>query len=61
MEFVRPVDWEHPHVTLEGGYKGQYLYAGESCLIVATKVPPGVGRPAPPPAPERSDVLRGAG
>jgi quercetin dioxygenase-like cupin family protein len=45
MEFVRPVDWEHPHVTLEGGYKGQYLYAGESCLIVATKVPPGVAGP----------------
>lgn len=45
MEFVRPVDWDHPHVVLEGGYKGQYLYAGESCLVVATRVPPGVSGP----------------
>jgi len=45
MEFIRPVDWDHPHVTMDGGYQGQYLYAGESCLIIATKVPPGVAGP----------------
>jgi mannose-6-phosphate isomerase-like protein (cupin superfamily) len=45
MEFIRAVDWDHPHVTLAGGYKGQYLYAGESCLIVATKVPSGTAGP----------------
>jgi mannose-6-phosphate isomerase-like protein (cupin superfamily) len=45
MEFIRPVDWNHPHLTLDGGDKGQYLYAGESCLIVATKVPPKVSGP----------------
>lgn len=45
MEFIRAVDWDHPHVTLDRGYQGQYLYAGESCLIVATKVPPGAAGP----------------
>jgi mannose-6-phosphate isomerase-like protein (cupin superfamily) len=39
------VDWDRAQVTLDGGYKGQYLYAGESCLIVATKVPPGAAGP----------------
>ncbi len=46
MEFIRPVDWDHSQVNLDGGYKGQYLYAGESCLIIATKVPPGVAGPS---------------
>src|SRR5262249_13798103 len=45
MEFIRPVDWDQSQVNLDGGYKGQYLYAGESCLIIATKVPPGVSAP----------------
>jgi len=35
MEFIRPVDWDHAQMNLDGGYKGQYLYAGESCLIIA--------------------------
>ena len=35
MEFIRPVDWDHAQVNLDGGYQGQYLYAGESCLIIA--------------------------
>ena len=45
MEFIRPVDWDRAQVNRDGGYKGQYLYAGESCLIIATKVPPGVAAP----------------
>jgi quercetin dioxygenase-like cupin family protein len=45
VEFVRAVDWDDAHVILASGYKGQYLYAGESCLIVATKVPPRVAGP----------------
>ena len=45
MEFIRPVNWDGAQVNLDGGYKGQYLYAGESCLIIATKVPPGVAGP----------------
>lgn len=45
MDFIRAVDWERAQIALEGGYRGQYLYAGESCLIIATKVPPGVSGP----------------
>jgi mannose-6-phosphate isomerase-like protein (cupin superfamily) len=45
MEFIRPVDWDRSHVTLDGGYQGQYLYAGESCLIIVTRVPPGAAGP----------------
>lgn len=45
MDFIRAVDWDRAQVTLDGGYRGQYLYAGESCLIVATKVPPGAAGP----------------
>lgn len=45
MEFIRPVDWDHPQIALDSGYLGQYLYAGESCLIIATKVPARVAGP----------------
>lgn len=45
MEFVRRVDWDLAQVELPGGYRGQYLYQGESCFIIATKVPPGAGGP----------------
>lgn len=45
MDYVRPLDWDHAQVSLAGGYKGQYIYAGESCYIIATKVPPGSGGP----------------
>lgn len=45
MEFVRAVDWDAAQVVLDGGYRGQYLYAGESCFVIATKVPPGASGP----------------
>jgi LacI family transcriptional regulator len=45
VQFIRAVDWDRAQVSLGGGYRGQYLYAGESCLIVATKVPPGAAGP----------------
>jgi mannose-6-phosphate isomerase-like protein (cupin superfamily) len=45
MQFVRPVDWDLAQVRLPGGYRGQYLYSGESCFIIATKVPPGSAGP----------------
>jgi mannose-6-phosphate isomerase-like protein (cupin superfamily) len=45
MGFIRAVEWDRAHVTLDGGYRGQYLYAGESCLIIATRVPPGAAGP----------------
>jgi mannose-6-phosphate isomerase-like protein (cupin superfamily) len=46
MNFIRSIDWNHPSAELPGGYKGQVLYYGESCLIIATLVPPGVEGPA---------------
>jgi hypothetical protein len=30
MEFVRTIDWDHAHIALDGGYQGQYLYAGKA-------------------------------
>lgn len=45
MPFVRPVDWRRAQVALDKGYLGQYLYWGETCSIIATKVPPGAGGP----------------
>jgi mannose-6-phosphate isomerase-like protein (cupin superfamily) len=45
VEFIRAVDWDRAQVNLGHGYKGQYLYTGESCLVVATKVPPGAAGP----------------
>lgn len=46
MEFVRPVDFDGAPVSLSGGYRGQFLYHGERCLVIATRVPPGVAGPA---------------
>ena len=45
MDFIRPINWDAAHASFEGGYKGQFLYCGESCAIIATFVPPGVGGP----------------
>ncbi|MBO0747764.1 MAG: cupin domain-containing protein [Acidimicrobiaceae bacterium] len=45
MDYIRPLDWDHAQVSLDGGYKGQYIYVGESCFIIATKVPPASGGP----------------
>jgi mannose-6-phosphate isomerase-like protein (cupin superfamily) len=45
MEFVRPVDFDGSPVSLPGGYQGQFLYHGESCSVIATRVPPGVAGP----------------
>ncbi len=45
MNPIRPIDWSQAFSTREGGYKGQMLYSGESCHIIATLVPPGVEGP----------------
>jgi mannose-6-phosphate isomerase-like protein (cupin superfamily) len=45
MDYVRPLDWDHTHVTLAGGFKAQILFTGESCFIIATKSPSGAGGP----------------
>lgn len=45
MRPVRPIDWDAAIHTRPGGYKGQVLFGGESCQIIATLVPPGVDGP----------------
>ena len=45
MRARRPIDWTAAHFERPGGYKGQVLYGGESCQIIATLVPPGVEGP----------------
>jgi mannose-6-phosphate isomerase-like protein (cupin superfamily) len=45
--FIRPVDWKKGgDAGLGGGYRGQILYPGESCYVIATLVPPGAHGPA---------------
>jgi mannose-6-phosphate isomerase-like protein (cupin superfamily) len=45
MKHIRPIDWEQGTDAGIPGYRGQILYAGESCYVIATKVPPGVEGP----------------
>jgi mannose-6-phosphate isomerase-like protein (cupin superfamily) len=45
MDYVRPIDWAHAQIQREGDYRGQILYTGESCVVIATKVPPHVDGP----------------
>jgi len=45
MAFVRQLDWDHAEIKLPHGYRGQFLYSGEDCHIVATLVPPGAKGP----------------
>jgi len=46
MKHIRPIDWDSGTDAGIPGYRGQILYAGESCYVIATKVPPGVEGPA---------------
>jgi mannose-6-phosphate isomerase-like protein (cupin superfamily) len=46
MKHIRPIDWESGTDAGIPGYRGQILYAGESCYVIATLVPPGVEGPA---------------
>jgi mannose-6-phosphate isomerase-like protein (cupin superfamily) len=45
MDYARPVEWGSAQIQREGDYRGQILYSGESCVIIATKVPPHVDGP----------------
>ncbi len=45
MNHIRPIDWDAGTDAGIPGYRGQILYAGESCYVIATKVPPGVEGP----------------
>ena len=44
IEVVRPADLDNAP-EMPGGYRGRFLYTGESCKVIATKVPPGVSGP----------------
>lgn len=46
MKHIRPIDWDQGTDAGIPGYRGQILYAGEGCYVIATKVPPGVEGPA---------------
>lgn len=45
MNYARQIDWAQAQIQRDGGYLGQILYTGESCVIIATKVPPHVDGP----------------
>jgi len=45
MQYIRPLDFESAEITEEKGYKGKVLYSGETCIVVATLVPPGARGP----------------
>lgn len=45
MRPCRPIDWNTADFSRDGGYKGQVLYSGESCHVIASLVPPGVSGP----------------
>ena len=45
MKHIRPIDWDQGTDAGIAGYRGQILYAGESCYVIATRVPPGVEGP----------------
>jgi quercetin dioxygenase-like cupin family protein len=45
MNHVRPINWDAANFNRPGGYKGQVLFSGESCHIIATLVPPGAEGP----------------
>jgi len=45
MRYVRPVDFESAEIPGEKGYKGKIMYSGETCVLVATIVPPGARGP----------------
>jgi quercetin dioxygenase-like cupin family protein len=41
MKSIRPLELDSPAALRPRGYRSQVLYSGESCVIIATKVPPG--------------------
>jgi len=45
VKYVRPVDFDSAEITGDKDYKGKILYSGETCVLVATQVPPGARGP----------------
>lgn len=42
MRFVRPIDWSAAQNRKDSGRMGHILYSGESCFIMASRMPAGV-------------------
>jgi len=42
---LRPIDFSAAEIEYPGGYRGQVLYLGERCVVIATFVPAGVSGP----------------
>jgi quercetin dioxygenase-like cupin family protein len=45
VKYVRPIDFETAEITGDKGYAGKILYQCESCVLIATQVPPGARGP----------------
>jgi len=45
MQYVRPVDFDSAEIAGDKDYRGKILYSGETCVLVATRVPPGARGP----------------
>jgi quercetin dioxygenase-like cupin family protein len=45
MQYVRAVDFHSAEIKGDKGYAGKILYSGESCVLIATKVPAGARGP----------------
>jgi len=45
MQYVRPIEFDSAEIRGDQGYKGKILYSGESCILIATQVPPGARGP----------------
>jgi quercetin dioxygenase-like cupin family protein len=45
MKYVRAIDFHSAEIKGDKGYKGKILYSGESCVLIATRVPAGARGP----------------
>ena len=45
VEYVRPIDFDSAEIPGDKGYKGKIVYRGETCVLIATQVPPGARGP----------------
>src|SRR5882762_6204599 len=45
MQYVRPIDFDSAEIKGDQGYLGKIVYRGETCVLIATQVPPGARGP----------------
>jgi len=48
MQYVRLIDYDSAEISGEAGYKGKVLYRGETCMLIATRIPVGARGPQNP-------------